>query len=198
LARSGHSGVIVDPDPHMLELARAKIADEPPRVRSRVEFVLGYGEDAHQLLGRQFDIVFCHSVLMYLRDLRPLLFALTQITRPEGLLSILSVNPEASAMRSGLQRRWIEAIAEVSKTCPIASRYVPSSKHSLALLCSILAERRFALAQWYGVGVFSDHLIEIADEEMQDVCDLEWASGLSDPYRLVARCFHALFTPTNT
>src|SRR5688572_29669543 len=65
LARAGHSVVVIDFDPKMLAIAQDQLSIEAPEVYSRVELVLGNGEAAASLVGTDFDVACCHSVLMY-------------------------------------------------------------------------------------------------------------------------------------
>lgn len=68
LARLGHEVVVLDPDPVMLAAAIELADAEPKAVRDRLNFVEGFGEKAVRLIGGDFDVVCCHSLLMYLND----------------------------------------------------------------------------------------------------------------------------------
>ena len=193
LARKGHSVVVLDVDAHMIALARERAAREPAEVRSRLAFAHGAGEDAIGLVGTGFDIVCCHSVLMYEESPRPLLATLVSLVKPGGLISVLSVNRNASAMRSGLQGRWREALASLAKGTQVDGRYLESHEHTPAEIDSILAEHGARTLAWYGVGVFTDHATTpILADNPEDVYEAEWIAGQRDPYRQIARCFHLL------
>ena len=84
LARAGHSVVIVDPDPNMLAIARDALSIEPPEVVERVMLVSGDGATAEKLVGTDFDMACCHSVLMYQDDPVPLLRSVTALVRKNG------------------------------------------------------------------------------------------------------------------
>ena len=129
LAQVGHSVVVVDPDPAMLAAARNALAQEDEAVSARVELVRGHGEAAERLFGANFDLACCHSVLMYLDDPAPMLASLVGLVRPGGLISVLSLNPEAIAMRSGLQGRWREAVASLVAGTQMGDHYLPSREH---------------------------------------------------------------------
>jgi S-adenosylmethionine-dependent methyltransferase len=194
LARLGHAAVVLDPDARMLGLARARLDREPATVRGRVELIESSGEKAFTLLEpRRFDVVCCHSVIMYLRDPVNLLSNLARLTALRGIVSILSVNPNSTAMRSGLQKNWRDTKIELSGGVNYL-RYVPSVKHSLSDVSRLMQQHGFRLGRWYGVGVFSDHLPSLDEAELEDACEVEWVAGMREPYRSVARCFHALFT----
>lgn len=191
LARLGHDVDVVDLDEMMLEVARRKIALEPPEVRMRIQLELGLGSDATQILGTGYDAVCCHSVLMYEPEPQPLIDELVNLVHVGGVLSILSVNPEASALRSGLQGRWIDTVATLASGRDADSNCLPTAQHTCAETISRFEESGARLVDWYGVGIFTDHLTtDLVVEDPSIVYEAEWLAGLVDPYRGVARCFH--------
>lgn len=192
LARAGHSVVVVDIDPKMLAIARDKLSHEPPEVSSRVELVLGLGEEAASLVGTGFDLACCHSVLMYQAEWAPMLSHLVDLVHRGGLLSVLSINKESYAMRSGLQGRWQEAVA-ILEGRPFDSQDLPISLQSREEVVAVLAAAGAKVLTWQGLGVFTDHLVQKLDSESAKVaCEAEWLAGNRDPYRQVARCFHII------
>jgi S-adenosylmethionine-dependent methyltransferase len=199
LARLGHAVTVLDPDPLMLAAAAEKIELESPVVRARISLIKGNGEDARRLVGDGFDLVCCHSVLMYLGDPGSMIKELADLARPDGWISILALNGDAIAMRSGLQRKWREALASMQAGQQAGSLYLPSRADTVEDI-----ERRLALAGaqmkcWYGVGVFTDHVAESLEaDDFSQVCELEWQAGLRDPYRKVARIFHAIAQKVST
>ena len=193
LARAGHSVVVVDFDQGMLAVARKALSSEPQEVRSRVELVLGDGEATGSLVGTDFDLACCHSVLMYEDDPAPMVSGLVGLVRTGGLISVLSLNTEAIAMRSGLQGRWREAAASLEAGRQVDSQYVPSREHTREEIVRLLESAGARIKGWHGVGVFTDHLTEtIVVEDPEEVYLAEWLAGHRDPYRQVARCFHLL------
>ena len=193
LARLGHSVVIVDSDPTMLSIAQDKLSDEPEEVRSRVELVLSDAAAATSLVGTGFDLACCHSVLMYEEDPAPMLLGLVHLVRAGGLISVLSTNPEASAMRCGLQGRWREAAATLQSGREVDSHLVSTHSHAREDVACVLEAAGARHRVWYGVGVFTDHHTEkIIVEDPEEVYWAEWLAGSQDPYRHVARCFHLI------
>ncbi len=198
LARAGHSVVVVDFDPRMLAIARDKLARETQEVASRVELVLGPGEKAASLVGRGFDLACCHSVLMYQAECGPLLSSVVDLVRGGGgLISVLCVNLESYAMRSGLQGRWREAAAILEgkpfEGKSFASRYAPSRPRTREEVAKILEADGVRIRSWQGIGVFTDHLTEkpVADDP-REIYRAEWLASNRDPYRRIARCFHII------
>ena len=191
LARAGHSVLVLDKDPAMLAMAAEASASEPAEVGARISFMQGDGQDAVRLAGQDFDLACCHSVLMYQADPAPMLQALVDAVRPGGLVSILSLNRDAAAMRSGLQGRWRETLASLEMGRDMDGRYAPSLELARSEISAMLEERGACCKQWYGVGVFTDHLSGILEvDDLEEVILAEWHAGRRDPYRQVARCFH--------
>jgi len=194
LARAGHTVVIVDSDSAALEAAQSMLSLEDDKVQQRVQLREGNGESAHSLLGVTFDVVCCHSVLMYHDNPEPLITSLARLARAGGIISILSINPHSLAMRSGLQRLWREAITSLETGTDGGERFAPSRAHDLEIICRHLRSCGAIAKTWYGVGIFSDHLEgeAIGFSDIDDIVALEWLAGSRDPYRSVARSFHLI------
>jgi S-adenosylmethionine-dependent methyltransferase len=182
LAGRGHFVTVVDIDPLMLLAAEKRFADLDFETRQRIRLIEGTAKD---ILGLElYDVVCCHSVLMYEYDWRLFVRNLAKILCPGGLLSIMSVNPEARAMRLGRQRRWREVIAIISTGMQHDPSCIPSTDVSRIELQTELESIDIYQEAWYGVGVFEDD--DCSDENFA----AEWLAGSNDPYRSVARCYH--------
>lgn len=193
LARDGHRVKVLDLDAAMLDAAGNLLARERVEVRERVHLIHGRGEDALGLVGADHDLVCCHSVLLYLSDPLPLLRALVTAGRPGGLLSVMSVNADAIAMRDGLQGRWRDAVASLRAGAEAGAAYLPSAEPRLRDVAAALAALGAPMQAWYGIGIFTDHLTQaLAADDPAEVVEAEWLAGERDPYRSVARCWHLL------
>jgi len=193
LARAGHSVVIVDIDPNMISIAQDKLSSEPQEIRERVKLVHGNGIEAIRLVGNNFDLACCHSVLKYESDPIPILSTLVKLVHQGGLISILSINTQSLAMRFGLQGCWKEAKSILESGKQISSQYLPIYEYSREEVINILRIEGAKSKEWYGVGVFTDHITDtIFVEDPEDVYSVEWLAGSLDPYRQVARCFHLI------
>lgn len=194
LAQLGHRVVVLDSDEDALAAAQAEASIQSWPVRERMSFVRAAGEDRSLFPDACFDLVCAHSVLMYVENPAPLLSNMVRMLRPGGFLSILSVNPRSVAMRSGLQRRWAEAIESLRTGRPSPSRYAKTWEHDRPAIVRKLKSLGADTVRWWGVGLFSDHIEEklVDEREWQALVELEWLAGAAEPYRSCAHLFHIL------
>ena len=193
LAGQGAHVTLIDPDPAMRAAAEAAMAGQAwaERVRIVEGDVAALAFEAGP--GAGYDLVCCHSVLMYLPDAAALVAGLAGACRPGGHVSLVSLNPAAAAMRAGLQQRWGDALAALAGRGDPGD--VPTHDHAPDKVAALFRSHGFAVADWQGLGVFTDHHrapIEVDAEGLAALLALEAAAGRTDPYRGVARCFHLL------
>ena len=192
LARRGYEVTIIDPSEEMLQEARQTLSAEDETVRDRVELVAGSGEDASRVFGEEtFDAVLCHGVLIYLENPDPLVEALSAIARPGAIVSILTKNADALAMRPALEGRYKDALASFDSDREMNRLGIDTWTDTIPELSAKLEKCGIKLEQWYGVRVFTDHLDDKPlGPELPDVLEAEWEAGRRDPYRRVARLVH--------
>ena len=112
LAVEGHAVTVLDASPAMLDRAGTRLAGQPDEVRARVELVEGDGLHAVDAVdGRRFDGVLCHGVLGYLEDPEPMVDQLCRCAAPGGVVSVMTGNARAGAVRPAMERRWRDALA---------------------------------------------------------------------------------------
>ncbi|MDK1476748.1 methyltransferase domain-containing protein [Streptomyces sp. 549] len=195
LARAGHEVTGLEPDPVMLDAARAALAGEPEGIRDRVRLLAGDGREtgAHFDPGT-FDVVLCHGVLMYIDEPGPMLAGLARVLAPGGLLSLLVRNAAALAMRPGLAGDWTGAQAAFDDPAYTNRLGVAARADRLDALTAHLVGINAPLHQWYGVRVFTDQAPDGASvpegEEWDRLFAAEERAGRTDPYRQVAALLH--------
>lgn len=194
LARAGYRVTILDPSEEMLGQAREAIAGEAAQVVDRLRLVSGYGEDAADLLGAAaFDAAICHGVIMYVADPESIVAGLGRITRPGGIVSLITKNAEALAMRAALEGRFADALSAFGADADVGGMGVRNRAHTVAAIAQWLDGAGCDLETWYGIRVFTDHLGDAPpDEDMADILAAEAAAGERDPYRGVARLIHVV------
>ena len=180
LARRGHHVTLVDIDTEMVKAAHSRVSSEDSQVMQNIRILHGSIDD--NSLG-QYDLVCCHSVLMYQRPWSSFLTKVIARVAPGGFISLTSVNPEARAMRFGMQRRWREVIATLALGHQCDPKTIESEVISQKDIREVFAKHNIKVLAHYGVGVFETGSCE-------ESLAAEWLAGGCEPYRSVARCFH--------
>jgi SAM-dependent methyltransferase len=194
LARLGHTVLGVDVSERLLQVARDAAARETRDVRRRLTF-----EHADLLcLGPRsagrFDLICCHGVLMYLPSLHEALTALVAAARPNGLISILTRNQAALAMRAGMSRDWsgaLESFDAHTYTNRLGIEDVRA--HDPAEVRRALVDHGADTIAWYGVRLFCDHWPRSdPPPDVDALIAAEREAGRRDPYRALAALTHTV------
>ncbi|MCR6483102.1 methyltransferase [Amycolatopsis sp. OK19-0408] len=191
LARAGYDVTLLDPSEAMLAKARQRLAGED------VTFLHAAGENAEEAVrGRRFDAVLCHGVLGYLERPEPLLDQLCRCAAPGGIVSIMTGNAHAMAVRPALEQRWEDALTAFDTTTEVGVLGVPARADTVEQLSALLRDNGVEPVSWYGVWLFVDWLefggaaLDLADAERVAAVELE--AGRRDPYRGLSRVFHLI------
>lgn len=194
LARTGYEVAILDPSPKMLAEAERRLEPEGGEVRERVWLVEGYGERAREVLGGEtFDAALCHGVLMYLDEPRTMIRALSDLTRPGGVVSVLAKNAAALAARPALEGRYHDALNVLRADQDRGRMGVVTRGDTVESVRSAFEEAGLEFVGWYGLRVFIDHLGDaMPGEDLPEILELEWEAGGREPYRSVARLIHVV------
>jgi SAM-dependent methyltransferase len=192
LARAGYDVTLLDSSAAMLAKARQRL---PAAVRDRVTFVEADGADAEAAVGgRRFDAVLCHGVLGYLERPEPVLDQLCRCAAPGGLVSIMTGNADAAAVRPAMEGRWEDALEAFGARTEIGVLGLPTRADTVAELSEALRGRGVEPLEWYGVWLFVDWL-DLSGAgpdpaEAERVAAVEFEAGRRDPYRRLSRVFH--------
>ncbi|MGW5742953.1 methyltransferase domain-containing protein [Amycolatopsis sp. NPDC003861] len=188
LARAGHDVTLLDSSAAMLAKARQRLPE-------RVTLVQADAANAAEAVGgRRFDAVLCHGVLGYLADPDPVLDQLCRCAAPGGLVSVMTGNAEAAAVRPALEGRWEDALEAFGTRTEIGVLGLPTRADTVAELSEALRRRGVEPVAWYGVWLFVDWLDlsgagpDPADAER--IAAVEFEAGRRDPYRRLSRAFH--------
>lgn len=190
LASQGINITIADKDPVMFEQAARRL--DPWLRQKAVKLVKADAVTANKALGDAcYDLVCCHSVLMYVERPEPVLRCAVRACRPGGHVSITSLDPRSSAMRPALQGRWNSALGLLFGAADTGD-YM-TFDHERQRVQSLLRKLGCPVVAHFGLGVFCDHYeapLRLAAEQFEQVVALETLAGSQSPYREVARCFH--------
>ena len=198
LAQAGYDVTLLDSSPAMLEKARQRQERLPAPARRRVRLIQADGEHAAEATGGQpFAAVLCHGVLGYLEQPEPLVGQLCSCAAPGGIVSIMTGNARASAVRPAVEQRWDDALASFDARTEIGVLGLPSRPDTVDELSDLLRHHGVDPEAWYGVWLFVDWL-EFSGAELDpgDTAQVaaaaraELEASRRDPYRQLSRVFH--------
>jgi len=162
-----------------------------------LELLRGTIEDLDQLLGdRQFDLICCHGVIMYLDARRAPLRILSNHLSEGARLSVTFRNANALAMRPGLRQDWPKALAAFDTREYVNELGVAATADRLEDIEKDLQSVGLRLATWYGVRVFNDAISADVQppnaKELEVLLEAEERAGNTDPYRWMASQLHVI------
>jgi S-adenosylmethionine-dependent methyltransferase len=199
LAQAGYDVTVLDPSSAMLDKARERLERLPLEVQRRVTLLQAAGEGADEAVdGRRFAAVLCHGVLgYYLEQPLSLLDQLCRCAAPGGVVSIMTGNAKAMAVRPALERRWDDALASFDASTEIGVLGVQARADTVEELSELLQGRGVEPVRWYGVWLFVDWLgfggveLDVNDaSELVATAAVELQASRRDPYRQLSRVFH--------
>jgi ubiquinone/menaquinone biosynthesis C-methylase UbiE len=198
LAQAGYEVTLLDSSPAMLDKARQRLEQLPAEARERVTFLQADGESADEAVGgRRFDAVLCHGVLGYLDQPDDLVGQLCRCAADGGIVSIMTGNAKAAAVRPALERRWDDALAAFDTRTEVGVLGVQGRADTVEELSELMQSRGVDPVRWYGVWLFVDWLefsgteLDASDtEQVAATAAVELEAGSRDPYRQLSRVFH--------
>jgi SAM-dependent methyltransferase len=199
LAEAGYDVTLLDSSPTMLDKARERLERLPAEARRRVTFVQADAENADEAVeGRRFAAVLCHGVLGYYPEQPlPVLDQLCRCAAPGGVVSIMTGNAKAGAVRPALERRWDDALASFNARTEIGVLGMQGRADTVEELSDLLHRRGVEPECWYGVWLFVDWLefsgaeLDPSDaEQVAKTAAVELEASRRDPYRQLSRVFH--------
>jgi S-adenosylmethionine-dependent methyltransferase len=200
LAEAGYDVTLLDPSPAMLGKAQQRLQRLPAEAQQRVTLLQADGENAAEAVnGRRFAAVLCHGVLGYLEQPEPLVNQLCRCAAADGVVSIMTGNAKAAAVRPALERRWDDALAAFDARSEIGVLGVPGRADTVEELSELIRSRGVEPLRWYGVWLFVDWLefsgakLDPSDsQQVAATAAVELEASRRDPYRQLSRVFHLL------
>lgn len=198
LAQAGYEVTLLDSSPAMLDKARLRLKQLPDETQRRVRLLEADGAKAAEAVnGQRFAAVLCHGVLGYLDHPEPMVEQLCRCAAPGGLVSIMTGNARAAAVRPALERRWDDALAAFDSRVEIGVLGVQGRADTVEELSELMRGRGVEPLRWYGVWLFVDWLefsgAELDPTDVDQVAAtaaVELEASRRDPYRQLSRVFH--------
>jgi len=198
LAEAGYDVTLLDSSPAMLDRARQRLQRLPDDARRRVTLLEADGEGADEAVaGRRFTAVLCHGVLGYLEQPDALVDQLCRCAAAGGIVSIMTGNAKAMAVRPALERRWDDALKAFDARHEIGVLGVPGRADTVDELSELLRARDVEPVRWYGVWLFVDWLgfagaeLDPSDPKLvAAAAAVELEASRRDPYRQLSRVVH--------
>lgn len=196
LARRGYTLTMVDTSPEMLRRAQQAIDAEPTEVADRITVVQADGVDTSRRFGSEvFDAALCHGLVMYFEDPGPLLGAVCEATRPEGIVSIVAKNQATLASQYAYLGDWAAALEAFGVTHIVNRLGFQTRGDTPDGVFAQLEAHNVAPVAWYGVRHFSEPWVHDEDPHVDDEATLmvvEVEASRRDPYRGVSRLLHVI------
>jgi SAM-dependent methyltransferase len=165
--------------------------------KAKVTLLQADGLDATKAVnGRRFDAVLCHGVLGYLEQPDPLIEQLCRCAEDGGIVSVMTGNARAMAVRPAMEQRWDDALAAFDATTEIGVLGVPSRADTVEGIGDLMRANGVEPLTWYGVWLFVDWLEFSGSapelEDAQKIAAAELEASRRDPYRQLSRVFHVV------
>jgi SAM-dependent methyltransferase len=200
LAQAGYSVTLLDPSGGMLDKARERLPRLAAESRGRVTLLQADGHRAAEAVqGAQFDAVLCHGVLGYLDHPGPLVAQLCRCTAPGGIVSIMTGNAHAGAVRPALEQRWDDALAAFDSRSEVGVLGLRARADTAEEIADLMRRHGVEPVRWYGVWLFVDWLefsgVELDPNDthrLAAIAAVELEAARRDPYRHLSRVFHLL------
>ena len=198
LAQAGYEVTVLDSSPAMLDKARQRVELLGADARQRVTLVEADGEHADEAVGgRRFSAVLCHGVLGYLEEPEAMVDQVCRCADAGGLVSIMTGNAKAGAVRPALERRWDDALASFDARTEVGVLGVQGRADTVEEVSELLEAGDVEPLRWYGVWLFVDWLefsgVELDPTDSTQVAAtaaVELEASRRDPYRQLSRVFH--------
>lgn len=122
---------------------------------------------------------------------------LCRLVAAGGVVSVMTGNAHAMAVRPALEQRWDDALAAFDARTEVGVLGVQAHADAVEELSDLLRRGGVEPVRWYGVWLFVDWLgfsgvtLDPRDTEaVARIVEVEAEAGRHDPYRQLSRVFH--------
>lgn len=191
LASLGYQVDLLEPEARMRQHAESKLSEFA--IGHKIQVIDGTINSFQP--DKQYDLVLCHGVLMYVDDpINESIGRLMSFLNDAGKLSLLTKNRLSLASRPAFAGDFEEAEKLFDQDKSVGNLGAETRAHSLQEVSDALFEANSQLLAWYGVRVFVDHLSDSESNhlDLDAVLRTELKASISDPYRGIGRLLHVV------
>lgn len=145
-----------------------------------------------------FDMVLCHNVIQYIDDVPALLIAIKPLLKPEGFLSLISINRFSYIYRMAiLDHDFTGALHQLDQRVVYNSLFdVDNRLFTVEEARDLLMQQGYAVQRIYGLRCINDYVkdneVKHNPETFEQLAQLELALSPRHPFYLVARSFQLI------
>jgi S-adenosylmethionine-dependent methyltransferase len=190
LAGLGHRVTLAEPSHEMRERAHAAI--RAAEVTGSVTVIPAALRELPDVLHVRFDVIVCHAVLEWLAEPRRGLECLPPLLAPNGQLSLLFYNRNASVLKQILRGEFAVALQELEGSVlprGWATGCVPIAEEDVR---TWLSNDGLAIQSKAGIRIFHDHIVEEVRRQggLDQLLKLEQACSRQEPFASLAQHIH--------
>ncbi|HZU87084.1 MAG TPA: methyltransferase domain-containing protein [Anaerolineaceae bacterium] len=201
-AKQGHQIDIVDYSEKMLADARTRAVQDHIQDHVTIHLV-----DITHILdlfsGPQFDLILCHNVLLYLDDVPGLLKSLSTLLKPNGIISIITINRYSMPYHAAfLNNNFSEALDQLDTHTSKAKIFdADITTYCADEMKELLRKAGMVPEGDYGIRCMCDYWGDNARKSdpaiFAQIERLEFALTDLYPYKLLARFFQVVARKPN-
>jgi S-adenosylmethionine-dependent methyltransferase len=188
LLKQGHSVVLFDISPDMIDAAKSSLANT---YENKVSFYIGSLNDDFPQWEANFDLVIMHHIIEYLPDITPVFRKLAQQVKPGGMMSLITLNPVSEVLRRiHFDSSPAAALEKLNNLAYDARWFGDAQMYSDEELVTSLNEAEWDVVDRRGMRIFSDYIKDSYNDEPsfpQTMVELELKISGMMPYRDIGR-----------
>ncbi|MBC7811829.1 MAG: methyltransferase domain-containing protein [Burkholderiales bacterium] len=188
LLKQGHSVVLFDISPDMIDAAKDSLADT---YKDTVSFYVGSLNDDLPRWEADFDLVIMHHIIEYLPDITPVFRRLAHQVKPGSSMSLITLNPVSEVLRRiHFDNSPVDALDKLNDLAYDARWFGNAQMYSDEQLTMSLNEAGWDVVDRRGMRIFSDYIKDSRSEETsfpETMLELELKVAGMMPYRDIGR-----------
>ena len=185
-----HNVIAIEPNLEMIESSFNE--NEYKQINGGIIDIADFQTDS-------FDYIFCHNVLEYIEDKKPIVSELFRVLKPGGILSVVKHNRVGRVFHTTVFKndpKKALSLLDVNandKSNYLGTQYIYSNDYITALASKYDGKNKeiFGMRAFYALG--QDNTVKYTDEWYSSMVALEKSVSVIDEYKNAAFFSHLLF-----